>query len=345
MKIFANNDVWKKIVIVLLVIFSISFIEPIPVNAGIGGALMEPICDFLVGLADGWMGLMHEVLLHQHTTLIRIDTNGIIAAGIRIAVTIIITLVILAAICVATGGIGVVGAALAKGVAVSFSTKAITFAVLASLGTVVPLCLKTGLYVGTAVYNWEVWNNEIDLPLYSLTPQSIFTNQIPLFDVNFFNPDERRTKYDWVRKVDYIDAGKEALAQNVTANGEYKETAVASELKEKIKNNGEVPTNASDYWKVGTGNPVVPAGATTKIYTENDVTYIYKSWTDQSGNHETILVKNDSNDKNESSEKDGVHSLSYDLSDIISKWYYSLRTFAIVGMMTVLVYIGIRILL
>ena len=214
-------------------------------------------------------------------------------------------------------------------------------------GVVLPFALKSGLYIGTALYNWEGWNNEIDLPLYALTPQAIFTNQIPLFDVNFFNPDERRTKFDWVKKVDYVEIGQEALAQNVTANGKYKETAVDSQLKDKIKNEGKTPSNASDYWKVaaGNGNAVMPAGATTKVYTDNGTTYIYKSWTDQTGIHEVILVENDSNDNNEGSIKDGVHSLSYDLSGIVSKWYYTLRTFAIVGMMTVLVYIGIRIVL
>ena len=211
-------------------------------------------------------------------------------------------------------------------------------------GVVLPFALKSGLYIGTALYNWEGWNNEIDLPLYSLTPQAIFTNQIPLFDVNFFNPDERRTKFDWVKKVDYVEIGQEALAQNVTANGKYKETAVDSQLRDKIINDGKTPSNASDYWKVaaGNGNAVMPAGATTKVYTDNGTTYIYKSWTDQTGIHEVILVENDSNDNNEGSIKDGVHSLSYDLSGIVSKWYYTLRTFAIVGMMTVLVYIGIR---
>ena len=124
MKIFAKNDVWKKIVIVLLVIFSISFIEPIPVNAGVGGKLMEPICDFLVGLADGWIGIMHEVLLHQHTTLIKIDTNGVLMAGIRIALTIIIAFAILALICIATGGIGAIGAQLAAGAAIKTAVSA-----------------------------------------------------------------------------------------------------------------------------------------------------------------------------------------------------------------------------
>ena len=34
------------------------------------------------------------------------------------------------------------------------------------------------------------------------------------------------------------------------------------------------------------------------VFTDNGTTYIYKSWTDQTGIHEVILVENDSNDNN-----------------------------------------------
>ena len=40
-----------------------------------------------------------------------------------------------------------------------------------------------------------------------------------------------------------------------------------------------------------------------------------------------------------------LFSFSHDLQNVIARWYYILRTMAIVGMMSVLVYIGIRILI
>ncbi len=50
MKIFANKKIWKKIVIIFLIITAFSFTIPKPVEASIGGDLMKPICAFVVGV-------------------------------------------------------------------------------------------------------------------------------------------------------------------------------------------------------------------------------------------------------------------------------------------------------
>ena len=77
MKIFANRNIWKKIVIIFSLIFSMSFAEPAPVKAaGIGGELMEPVCDLIVGLGDGVLGVIHKLILNQETTLISINISA-----------------------------------------------------------------------------------------------------------------------------------------------------------------------------------------------------------------------------------------------------------------------------
>ena len=50
MRIFANKKIWKKIVILFLLITVFSFTIPKPVEASIGGELMKPICAFIVGV-------------------------------------------------------------------------------------------------------------------------------------------------------------------------------------------------------------------------------------------------------------------------------------------------------
>ena len=50
MKIFANKSIWKKLIILFLVINLFTFIAPKPVAAGIGGELANPIITFVVSI-------------------------------------------------------------------------------------------------------------------------------------------------------------------------------------------------------------------------------------------------------------------------------------------------------
>lgn len=72
MRIFANKSIWKKIVIIFLLITSISFVASKPAQASVGGELMKPVCDLLVGLGDGVVKIIHIGLLGQDNTLLRI---------------------------------------------------------------------------------------------------------------------------------------------------------------------------------------------------------------------------------------------------------------------------------
>ena len=51
--------------------------------------------------------------------LIKINTNDVIVQAFRVVITIVIAFIIIAAICIATGGLGAIGAQLAAGAAVS----------------------------------------------------------------------------------------------------------------------------------------------------------------------------------------------------------------------------------
>ena len=104
MKIFANRSIWKKIVIFFSLILSIAFVEPKPVQAGIGGTLMEPVCDLLVGIGDGFMNVTHHVLIGQETTLIRVNLKDGGWGIVRIVVTILAVAAALAAAALLTAG-------------------------------------------------------------------------------------------------------------------------------------------------------------------------------------------------------------------------------------------------
>ena len=82
MGIFANRRIWKKLVIVLLLITIFAFVVPQSVQASdddetsIGGTLMKPICNLLVGLCDGVLNLLHRFVVDSDDTLIRISLSS-----------------------------------------------------------------------------------------------------------------------------------------------------------------------------------------------------------------------------------------------------------------------------
>ena len=218
MKIFANNSLWKKIVIILLVIFSISFIEPIPVNAITGGKLMEPICDLLVGICDGIIKVAHNTIIHQDTTLIRVNLNTTIEDVIRIAITVFAFILAFVALAIVTGGVsavvGAVSAAVTAGAvtAGTLAGAAASAAVSGIIANIIPIIVGS-VIVGVAAYSSGGFTDEVALPLYSISPDKIFSNAIELFDVNFFNPNSVEYQYQWAHKVNFDERYVELTAE------------------------------------------------------------------------------------------------------------------------------------
>lgn len=121
MKIFANANIWKKLVIVFLAVLCLAFVAPKCVEASdhIGGTLMKPICSFVVWVGDGITNIFHKILIKQDTTIITVDLNS---TATTILKWVIITLGVLAVV-VTAGAVmlgvsaiaGVVGGLIAKG--------------------------------------------------------------------------------------------------------------------------------------------------------------------------------------------------------------------------------------
>ncbi len=172
MKIFQNKKLFKKLMIIFLIILIFSFCVPKGVRAedGIGGKLLNPIMSFFVGLGDGIMAILHSIIFHSDNALIHIDTSASIWSKVIVIVAAVVLVAISIAACVITGG-GAAAVALGviKIVLVSGAVTTITFPITTSL---VEGMLPDSMY----------------LPLYSITPQEIFSNKIPLLDVDFFNP-------------------------------------------------------------------------------------------------------------------------------------------------------------
>ena len=314
MNIFAKKSILNKIFIVLGIILLCSFIIPKPVHAAgltsFVGELLEPVMDLLVTIGDGIMQVIHSILMGQEVSLLRIDTNADWFTVVRWAVAIIAGIAV-AALLIATGA-GI--AALLAGAAKAIGAVAAGVAI----GSIIGFALEGGIYVGTRVFTLEAFDNLAVLPIYTVTPEEIFKGRITLFDVNFFEPvttmdQNSETRLTYVLNLEKADGSGESYSINRATIDE-----VGVELLSK-------------------GINITIQEITQEQYRDPLVT-------------ETDAFKGTINDWNFSFR---VYSVSQkytppyveQLRSTIASWYVTLRTMALVGMMSVLVYIGIRMLL
>lgn len=187
MKIFENKSVFKKLIIVLLIIMIFSFCMPKNVKAsddGIGGKLLSPVIDLLIGLGDGALNVIHTVVYHQNDTLLTVDmTNSVLAFLATITVGILAAVVVAAAVVLTAGAL----AAAAASIGITLSAVGV--------GTVLVVSTTAGV-VGAAVFNSNVLPDDLQLPVYSISPEEIFSDEILLLDVDFFNPKKSKTLED-----------------------------------------------------------------------------------------------------------------------------------------------------
>ncbi len=180
MKIFANKNIWRKIVLIFITITILTFVTPVTVQAAtFGGNLMKPVVNLLVGVGDGFINVLHKVILKQQESRISIVTyEG--SWFLKIFLTVVVVVFVAGVIIGVPYAIGAISATIAASLKV---------------GVITLVALAGGIYSGAVFWNWADWTEQCDLPLYSITPEEIFRNEISLFDVNFFNPTTKTTTY------------------------------------------------------------------------------------------------------------------------------------------------------
>lgn len=176
MNIFENKSILKKIVIILLIVIVSSFCFSGKVNAddgGVGGKLLSPIADLIVFLGDGLMNIIHSVIFHQSDTTIVIDLASGFWNGVVTVLVGVVAAVAVGALVVLTGGVilpALIPAVTAVGA-----------------GTVIAVSVTAGVAAG-ALFNANCLPDDFYLPVYQISPEEIFSNEVLLFDVDFFTP-------------------------------------------------------------------------------------------------------------------------------------------------------------
>ncbi len=183
MRIFQskNMKLFKKLVIftVILVIIGFSLSGEVQAKDSTkGGKLLNPIGELLVFTGDGIMNIVHTVLYSQIDTTITVDlTTSILGIIATIAVG-LIAAAAAAVLCVVTCG----------AFAAVLATIGLTIGTVGA-GTVLIVGATAGVCAAVA-FNANVLPDVIEIPVYQISPDKIFSNEILLFDVDFFNPKE-----------------------------------------------------------------------------------------------------------------------------------------------------------
>lgn len=234
MKFYTEKTITNKIIIALVIVTLLNFICPNISSASIGGILFEPIKDLLLVIADGVMSIIQAMIYGTNLsvsflTIKHKDEWKSTASGILYGIATALTLIAAVVAAPFTGGL--------------------------SLGIIIGIA-ATSIGVGYVVtqVTADAIPPTFKLPIFLLTPEAMFANEVPLLDVNFFSE---------TRDGLITDADGNKYIETITQTGQ------------KIK----------------------------------------------------------------------MKSTALELRPTISKWYFALRNLAIVALLSILVYIGIRILI
>ena len=246
------------------------------------------------------------------------------------------------------------------GAALAFSTV-LTVLKAGAIAGIVTFCISD--YMANAALP-----EDFVLPQIKLSPYEIFANQVPLFDVDFFNPmdDQSRTvvttpskteekeitlnyeevtedKKEYAKfnfadhdfKVDITNA-KEATTAYEAALSDSKTDLIGKAVLEYFKSNGENIGNTS----INGENAVL-----YQIKTDTN-TYKVKQYASGTGSAiKTTYAYYKTVTTDAETEEVVLESTAKQLQSTISTWYLILRNVALVALLSVLVYVGIRIII
>lgn len=350
MKNLTKKGFLNKLIIVFLVI--IVFNAAIPMNKSqatdykVGGALLKPINQLVLKVADGVVDLIHKVIFGSSTALLEYDINNnwkilVIVGAILIGIA--------AAIIVAVAIPAAEGALMGFVTKIGLKTVAELITAKVAIGTI--LKVGTGaaiaaMYVGTA------WFGDVAVfPLYQISPQEIFEGKVDLLNANFFNTSSSNStnegKSEAGQPSKFIDGYS---SKSAVWFGDENEANVTEDIVKKMREYGY--TGTADSLSINyRGAP--QSGRTSDI----------AQWkgTDNKSYLARLTVYGGNGNSSYAASNDATFHVSLDiyteetvikaepivdsLKPTIAKWYYTIRNIAIVCMLLELVYIGIRMML
>lgn len=200
MKIFTKNGIKQKIISILLIILLFQYVNPIKSNAGDGvGILFSPIQSLVLSLGDVGEMMLNLATYGNSKAILTLSTDKTTFDKVTDGF-----------IDLTVGG-GAVGWVVDKIPVVGGIHKGIVKGVKGIKNWTVKT-LKS--FASDDVKDFE---KDIDLPIMLVTPDKIFSNKIPLLDVNIINPNTYYTTDDNGNEVEVKNSPVNILQKTISS--------------------------------------------------------------------------------------------------------------------------------
>lgn len=341
MSLFTNKKPWQKLLMIFLVfiLFQAVFIKP--VHAVDDDILLRPVTRLFVSFADALEGVMQNIILGVDESLLEIKDGSDFWAKVLVIGLFVVGTALAIAAAVPSGGASV-GAWVAFSVTAA-STVLLSFGAYSVFGEL--LTTITGQMLDDTYY----------LPQYELSPYEIFADRITVLDIDFFNPKPNqevgKVQYDaWEsieldskyggKKIenDGREKGNGALDNE---NGDKGKTISAKSYKQLVKDYAVKDTQDGSAQDIAFGS-----NYTEHEWKKGKIQYrmVYR-YTNTAVNNSDVEVYLWKKVRRTSDATRVLKSPANGLRTYISGWYKTLRNLALVVLLSILVYVGIRIML
>lgn len=352
MSFFTNKKVWQKLLIIFLIIILFQAVFMKPAHAVDADILLKPITGLFVGLADALESVMQKIALGINESLFEIKEGDVkFWANFLIIGAFIVGTAIAIVAAIPSGGASV-------GVWAAFAISA---------GAKIAFAVGTYTLVGEllSTLTADMLSDTYYLPQYELSPYEIFADKIEILDIDFFDPKQNRTVNDGttIKSVDLgdliIDSGdsnyggstiKRYKVESNEFDKKYGFGTYNSDGTQTEKGYGvsfpcelrykEVVENGSN---ITNGNNIQRKLACKYSWTNKGKTY--EAWVGDRYEENGTYYRQVMNMTVEDVATKELKSPARELSKYIAGWYKTLRNLALVILLSILVYVGIRIML
>ena len=344
MKIFTKKGIIGKLIIVIsiLIIFSCLIPSNKVYAADLGGVLLRPVMDLILTIADGIFDVVQKALFDSPSLIVLDLSKGILSTIFTVLVGVIVAVVVAAASIALGFALPTIVAALATKVGVELSVGLSA----AAIGTIVVTAVGEGAIAGLAggaFFNRTFFGDQAVLPLYRISPEEIFAGDIPMLNVNFF--DSGTVESSNITDTDVSEMTKVVDSKSGIIGPGSTDEALNSEINDFLSKYGfdgsfDIGAYTGGHYNQDKNISAQEIGTAVD---EDGVPYVAK--------FSLVISTNNYNGIGHGTYEVAVYTKALGLIDIgntlnptISRWYYALRTIAIVVMLIILVYIGIRIM-
>ncbi len=347
MKIFTKRGIIGKLIIVIgiLIIFSCLIPSNKVYATDLGGVLLRPVMDLILTIADGIFDVVQKALFDSPSLIVLDLSKGILSTISTVLVGVIIAVVVAAtAIALGVALPTIVSALVAKiGIDVSAGLSG------AAIGMIVITAVGEGAIAGLAggaFFSRTFFGDQAVLPLYRISPEEIFAGDIPMLDVNFF--DSGTAESSKISDADVSEMTKMVDSKSGIIGPRSTDETLNSEINDFLSKYGfdgsfDVGVYTGGHYNLDKNISAEEIGTAVD---EDGVPYVAK--------FSLVISTNNYNGIGHGTYEVAVYTkalgplglidIGNTLNPTISRWYYALRTIAIVVMLIVLVYIGIRIM-